>query len=377
MKPIATSEAFIRRLLEHAHDSIHIIDEHGVSVFDSSDEQGGILGFNTSDVIGRNNYHLLHDEDREHTLAALDSIFKTGKGGPVEYRIKHNDGSWRVYETIGQRYVDDDGRVFAILNTREMTEQHRVRAEMRQLEAQLQQSQKLEEIGRLAGGIAHDFNNLLAAILGYAEQLEERLAGDAEGLSDLAEIQRAGARAAQLTRQLLAFSRKQYMQPQVMSLNDEVREMVKMLQPILGPDIALRTRLTEPLPPVRVDRGQMQQVLMNLAVNARDAMPAGGAIEISTATERLTPRAIGTFPEREGEYVRLTFADAGSGIPPEMLPYIFEPFFTTKPEGRGTGLGLAMVYGILKQSDGDISVESVVGEGTKFHVYLPAMAADR
>ena len=362
MKPIHASEEFIRRLLEHSHDSIHIVDVHGVSVFDSAELQGGILGFPMDEVIGRNNADMLHDEDRPRAMAALESIFRTGKGGPVEYRIRHKDGGWRVYETIGQRYVDEDGQVYAILNTRQMTEQHRVREEMRQLEAQLRQSQKLEEIGRLAGGIAHDFNNLLSAILGYAEQLEERLAKDPEGMADLAEIQRAGQRAAQLTRQLLAFSRKQYLNPQVISLNDAIREMVKMLQPILGPDIAVRTRFLDPLPPVRVDPGQMQQVLLNLAVNARDAMPSGGAIEIST--------------QQDAGRVRLTFADTGSGIPIEMQPYIFEPFFTTKPEGRGTGLGLAMVYGILKQSGGDITVESVPTEGTRFHVYLPAVVGD-
>jgi PAS domain S-box-containing protein len=354
-----SSEPFIRRLLEHAHDSIHIVDERGVSVFDSAHVEGGILGFRMDEVIGRNNAHLLHEDDRARALAALESIFATGRGGPVEYRIRHQDGSWRVYETIGQRYVDEDGRVYAILNTRQTTEQHRVREHMRQLEAQLRQSQKLEEIGRLAGGVAHDFNNLLAAILGYAEQLEERLADDPQGMADLAEIQRAGQRAAQLTRQLLAFSRKQYMQPRIVSMNEAVREMVTMLQPILGPDVSLRTRLVDPLPAVRVDPGQLQQVLLNLAVNARDAMPAGGAIEIST--------------DVDGSRVRLTFADTGSGIPEEMLPYIFEPFFTTKPEGRGTGLGLAMVYGILKQSDGDVTVDSTPGEGTKFHVYLPAV----
>jgi two-component system, cell cycle sensor histidine kinase and response regulator CckA len=357
VKPIHVSEAFIRRLLQHAHDSIHIVDEHGVSVFDSAEIQGGILGFPMDEVIGRNNAHMLHEDDRPRALQALERIFKTGKAGPVEYRIQHKDGSWRVYETIGQRYVDEDGRVFAILNTRQTTEQHRAREQMRQLELQLRQSQKLEEIGRLAGGIAHDFNNLLSAILGYAEQLEDRLAQDPQGMADLAEIQRAGQRAAQLTRQLLAFSRKQYLHPQVISLNDAVREMVAMLQPILGPDIEVRTRLMDSLPHVRVDPGQMQQVLLNLAVNARDAMPDGGAIEIST--------------EEDNGRVRLSFSDTGSGIPAEMQPHIFEPFFTTKPEGRGTGLGLATVYGILKQSGGDITVESAITEGTRFNVYLP------
>ena len=372
MKPITPSEEFVRRLLEHAHDSIHILDEHGVSVFDSSRLHDGILGYDQQELIGRSNFDLLHQADRAHTMAALESIFRTGKGGPVEYRLRHKDGSWRVYETIGQRYVDADGRVFAILNTRETTEQHRVREEMRHLEAQLRQSQKLEEIGRLAGGIAHDFNNLLAAILGYAEQLEDRLAADPDGLADVAEIRRAGQRAAQLTRQLLAFSRKQFLNPRVVALNPEIREMVKMLQPMLGPDIDVRLSLEDD-PAVRVDTGQLQQVLMNLAVNARDAMPGGGAIAISTRAEWLEAGSVSVFPPAAGRYVRLTFADTGGGIPPDVMPFIFEPFFTTKPEGLGTGLGLAMVYGIVKQSEGDIAVESTVGEGTRFHVFLPVV----
>ena len=373
VKPIHPSEDFVRRLLRHAHDSVHIIDEDGVSVFDSSSAEGGILGYAAADVVGRNNYHLVHDEDRDRTLAALDSIFRTGKGGPVEYRARHQDGGWRVYETIGQRYVDEDGRAFAILNTRETTERHRVRAEMRQLEEQLRQSQKLEEIGRLAGGIAHDFNNLLAAILGYAEQLHERMQGDPHALADLAEIQRAGERAAQLTRQLLAFSRKQHLQPRIISLNDEIRGMVQMLQPMLGPDVRVLTTLAPDLPKVRVDPGQIQQVLMNLAVNARDAMPKGGAIEIGTGAVSLDARSIGDFPRANGRFVRMVFSDTGGGIPTEMVPYIFEPFFTTKPEGRGTGLGLSTVYGILKQSEGEIEVHSQAGRGTDFTVYLPAV----
>jgi len=369
---LTPSPEFVRRLLEHAHDSIHILDEQGVSVFDSASD---VLGFPLDEVIGQSNAHLLHPDDLPRALAALTSIFTTGKGGPVEYRIRHKDGHFLSYESVGTRYVDEDGRVFAILNTRQITEQLRVRAEMRQLEAQLQQSQKLEEIGRLAGGIAHDFNNLLAAILGYAEELQDRLAADPAGFAEVAEIQRAGKRAAQLTRQLLAFSRKQHLNPQVVPINEGILEMVQMLHPMLGPDIALVTHLTEDLPRVRVDPGQLQQVLMNLAVNAHDAMPAGGVIRISTRTTWLGEKSVGTFPPAPGRYVQLTFADTGSGIPPEMLPFIFEPFFTTKPEGQGTGLGLAMVYGILKQSGGEIAVESAPDTGTAFHVYLPAVGA--
>ena len=363
-------DEYVRRLFEHAHDSIHIVDENGVSVFDSSVE---VLGHPMSDFIGKDNSHLLHPEDRDRALAALHDVFRTGKGGPVEYRIRHKDESYLWYEAIGTRYVDEDGRVLAIINTREITERVRAQQEMRTLQEELRQAQKLEEIGRLAGGVAHDFNNLLSVILGYAEQLEDAIPPESPSRGDLDEIKRAGQRAAELTRHLLAFSRKQVLRPRVISLNDTVQETMQMLTRLIGPDIHLDTRLAADLQPVLVDPSQMQQVLVTLAVNARDAMPGGGTIQIRTRNVQLRPGAISAgFPTKSGDFVQLTFADTGAGIAPNLLPFVWEPFFTTKPEG--TGLGLPMIYGIVKQSGGEISIESTVGTGTTFRMYLPPTA---
>jgi PAS domain S-box-containing protein len=365
-------DEYVRRLFQHAHDSIHIIDERGVSVFDSSTE---VLGYELAEVLGRDNSDRLHPEDRDRALTALRNVFSAGRGGPVVYRIRHRDGTWRSYEAIGTRHVDDDGRVLAIVNTREITERLRAEAELEKLQEQLRHAQKLEEIGRLAGGIAHDFNNLLTAILGYAEQLEDYLERDSPAHADLLQIRRAGERAAELTRHLLAFSRKQVLQPRPLDLNDAVRHMMQMLPRMLGPDIHVELELEQPLRLVHADAAQIEQVLLNLAVNARDAMPDGGRIAIATENVTLDRGAAnGTFPEAAGPHVVLRFADTGCGIPADVLPNIFDPFFTTKPEGLGTGLGLSMVYGLLKQSGGEITVASTEHVGTTFTIYLPAMA---
>jgi two-component system, cell cycle sensor histidine kinase and response regulator CckA len=364
------SENFVRLLLEHAHDAIHIVDENGVSVFDTA-SRTGILGFDGADVIGRNNYHLVHEEDREGAIAAIERIFREGRAGPIEYRVLHNDGSWRTYESIGRRYVAEDGRRLAIINTRETTERHRIRAEMQALEDQLRHAQKLEAIGRLAGGIAHDFNNLLAVILGYAERLGDCLPAEGEPREDLQEIIKAGNRAAALTRQLLGYGRKQALNPRSVDLNAVVRDTVGMLTPLLGPAVDLHTTLSPSPCLASVDPAAIQQVLVNLAVNARDAMPAGGRIDIGTALVRLETGALSSgYPANAGSFVRLACADNGLGMTADVLSRIFEPFFTTKAEGEGSGLGLPMAYGIVKQSNGEVVVDSTPGQGTTFSIYL-------
>jgi two-component system, cell cycle sensor histidine kinase and response regulator CckA len=364
------SENFVRLLLEHAHDAIHIVDENGVSVFDTA-SRTGILGFDGDEVIGRNNYHLIHEDDRDGVIAAVERIFREGRAGPVEYRIRHKDGSWRIYESIGRRYIDEDGRRLAIINTRETTERHRVQAEMQALEEQLRHAQKLEAIGRLAGGIAHDFNNLLAVILGYAERLGDVLPAEGEPRDDLQEIIKAGHRAAVLTRQLLAYGRKQALNPRRVDVNAIVRDTVAMLTPLLGPAIDLQTTLSAAPCFACVDSAAVQQVLVNLAVNARDAMPAGGRIEIGTSIATLQRGTLPTgYPAEAGSFVRLWCADNGTGMPAEVLSRIFEPFFTTKAEGEGSGLGLPMAYGIIQQSNGEIVVDSTPGLGTTFSIYV-------
>ncbi len=245
-------------------------------------------------------------------------------------------------------------------------------SERKRLEEELRQSQKMESIGRLAGGIAHDFNNLLTAILGYADLLLGRLDDGDDRRCEVEEIRRAGQRAAGLTRQLLAFSRRQVLQPRVLDLNTIVASTKTLLQRLLGEDVQLVTRPSSEPCHVKADGGQIEQVIVNLAVNARDAMPAGGTVTLTTAVvdgknepgAQLAP----------GLYALLSVGDSGHGIESALLPHLFEPFFTTKEMGKGTGLGLSTVYGIVKQSGGEITVESEVGSGSCFRIYLPLAA---
>ncbi len=247
--------------------------------------------------------------------------------------------------------------------------------ERRDLEEQLRQAQKMEAVGKLAGGVAHDFNNLLTAILGFATLAEEDVPADSTVRDALWQIRRSAEQAAILTRQLLAFGRRQILQPEVLDLNRVVSTVEPMLRRLIGEDITIVTELAADLPSLRADRSQLEQVLLNLAVNARDAMPTGGVLTIRTFTAtEVGPRADGdALPD--GTYVALEISDTGEGIEAQVLERIFEPFFTTKEFGRGTGLGLSMVYGIVKQSGGDVRVRTTPARGTTFTVLLPAAGA--
>jgi signal transduction histidine kinase/ActR/RegA family two-component response regulator len=252
--------------------------------------------------------------------------------------------------------------------------------ERRALESQLLQAQKMEAVGRLAGGIAHDFNNMLTAVMSYSDLLLQDLALTDPRREDVAEIASAARRAASLTRQLLAFSRQQVLQSWALDLNATVTEIEKMLGRLIGADVEVVTRLDPQLGIVKVDPGQIEQVLMNLAVNARDAMVNGGRLTIETSNIILDEHYVRSHPGiAAGHYVTLSVSDTGSGMTPEVRTRIFEPFFTTKDRGKGTGLGLSTVYGIVKQSGGHITVHSEVGHGTTFRIHLPrvdgAMAA--
>lgn len=242
------------------------------------------------------------------------------------------------------------------------------------LEAQLRQSQKMESIGQLAAGVAHDFNNILTIIQGYSGLLLDKNR-DSEFTEPLKQVAVAAERAANLTRQLLMFSRKQVMQPQQLDLNEVISNVTKFLRRILGEDVAVHFNYSPDLPAINADSGMMEQIIMNLAVNTRDALPHGGQLSIGTSVVEITDAHVHANPEsRVGKFVCLRFSDNGSGIPPEVLPRIFEPFFTTKEIGKGTGLGLATVYGIVKQHHGWIEVFTQKGQGTTFRVYLPAIS---
>ena len=297
----------------------------------------------------------------------VNALFLHGqnlKGIEVEWKrkdsalIKARCSAWPVKDESGAvGYLE----VFA----EDITEQ-------RVLERQFRMAQKMEAVGRLSGGIAHDFNNLLGVIIGYTQVVKRNLGPGHTSYEHAEEIERASQRAVSLTRQLLAYSRQQVLEPAILNLNTLVSDMEKMLSRLIGEDIVLRLSLDPALSQVKADRGQIEQVLMNLAVNARDAMPDGGQLTIETANAELDLAYTREHPgSRPGWYVMLAVTDTGTGMDPETLAQVFEPFFTTKERDKGTGLGLATVYGVVKQSDGYIAVESQKGNGSSFKVYLP------
>ncbi|MEA2762217.1 MAG: hypothetical protein QOD47_1501, partial [Gemmatimonadaceae bacterium] len=283
-------------------------------------------------------------------------------------RYRHKDGSWRIFDGAMTNLLDVPGIEGIVVNLRDVTE-HAA------LEGELRQAQKMESVGQLAGGVAHDFNNLLTVISGRVDFLVGAPNIDEEQQADLAEIKKAAVRAAELTRQLLAFSRKQLLQPRVLDLNHTLDEFEPMLRRLIGEDIRIEIVHGLELGPISADPGQLQQILMNLALNARDAMPAGGVITFRTSNE---PAANGSglsaMQSATGEHVMLEVTDTGLGMDPATQARIFEPFFTTKGQGKGTGLGLSTVYGIVKQSGGGISVASTPQAGTVFRVYFPRAA---
>ena len=288
----------------------------------------------------------------------------------VESEWKRKDGTRIRARRSGRAVRDARGEVaYFDIVVEDVTQQ-------RAMERQLAQALKMEAVGQLAGGVAHDFNNLLTVILGSADLLLETVAADSPDRAEIADIKQAAVRAATLTRQLLAFSRQQVLQPQVLDLNEVVSGMQKMLGRLIGEDIELRTALDPALGTVRADPGQMEQIVLNLAVNARDAMPDGGQLTIETSNADLDAGYVATHgPAIPGPYVLLAVTDTGTGMDQTTQAHVFEPFFTTKEQGKGTGLGLATVYGIVKQSGGLIWLYSEPGQGATFKVYLPRLTA--
>jgi two-component system cell cycle sensor histidine kinase/response regulator CckA len=299
-------------------------------------------------------------------VAALTELLRTNRNAlrSMTVRYCHADGSI-FWADVTSHEVIWDGRPARLVLAADVTKRRR-------LEEQLHQAQKMEAVGRLAGGVAHDFNNLLTAISGYAEILRGEFEPDDARVAEVDEILLAGKRAAGLTRQLLSFSRRQVLQPSILNLNESIEELRTMLVRLIGEDVELKTDLDPALGLVRADPGQLTQVLMNLAVNARDAMPDGGTLILATANVQLAASfARAHEGVRPGPHVKLTVMDSGTGMDDETLGHVFEPFFTTKEPGKGTGLGLATVYGIVRQSGGSIDVQSEVGRGSTFTIWLP------
>jgi len=314
----------------------------------------------------------IHPDDRASVLETVGKAMKAGTDFSVQNRSIWRDGTVRSLSGAGRILLGEHGEpVRGVGISMDVTER-------RTLEAQFQQAQKMEAVGRLAGGVAHDFNNLLTVILGFCELLLADRDPDDPRQADIAEIQTAGTRAAGLTRQLLAFSRKQIIEPTLLDLNVVVADMRSMLGRLIGEDVNVVLGLGPELASVKADRGQVEQVVMNLAVNARDAMPNGGTLTIATANVELDEHyAEMHLAVKPGVYVALTVTDTGTGMTPEVQSRLFEPFFTTKDVGKGTGLGMATVYGIVTASGGSVGVYSEVGKGTAFNVYFPrAQAAE-
>jgi signal transduction histidine kinase len=314
----------------------------------------------------------VHPDDRESLLETVGKAMKSGGDFSTLHRTICPDGTVRWLSGAGRVLLGDHGEpVRAVGISLNVTERHI-------LEQQYQQAQKMEAVGRLAGGVAHDFNNLLTVILGYCELLLTDFKPGDPHQADIAEIQKAGARAGGLTRQLLAFSRKEIIEPTLLDLNLIATDMQVMLGRLIGEDVKVVLDLRPELAAVKADRGQVEQIVMNLAVNARDAMPKGGTLTIETANVGLDEHYAKTHVDvKPGAYVALTVTDTGTGMTPEVQARLFEPFFTTKDPGKGTGLGMATVYGIVTRAGGTVAVYSDVGKGTSFKVYFPrADAAD-
>jgi PAS domain S-box-containing protein len=366
---LRSSEMLFHSVWENSVDGMRLTDEHGLIVA-VNDAFCKLVGMSRAELEG-NPFTVIYadDEQSERSLKKYQQRFRDRViERQIERRLKMRNGQTVVLEDTNS-FVELRGQPPLLLGLfRNVTTQ-------KKLEDQLRQSQKMDAIGQLAGGVAHDFNNILTVIHGHASLL--LAGGEINGSAGKSaqQIVQAAERAAGLTRQLLTFSRRHVMQPRHLDLNEVVANMTKMLGRILGEDIALQMNHWPEPSMVLADAGMMEQVLLNLAVNARDAMPRGGQLSIRISIEDLGWPGIAQHAEaRAGKFVCLTTTDSGCGIAPEILRRIFEPFFTTKEVGKGTGLGLATVYGIIKQHQGWIEVESQLGQGTTFRVYLPEAA---
>ena len=346
LEVVSTAASGIRRIASGEHD-VYLIDQqlpdgNGVDLIHRAKAEGISQPFIL--MTGHGSGALDEAASRE---GAADYVEKHMVGAHLERSIRYALRNWQSARALFDR------------------------------EEQLRQAQKMEAIGRLAGAVAHDFNNLLTAIVGYADMIAERVNPD-ETLRDAAEIRKVADRAAALTRQLLAFSRKQFLDPVVLDLNEAISGLLQVLPRVIGERIHTQMRLGTDLKPIKADAGQIEQMLLNLVLNARDAMPNGGELVIETAgvvldRDRLASEGLTLKP---GRYAMLLVADSGTGMDDSTRAHAFEPFFTTKPKGKGTGLGLATVYGIVDQSGGQIALETAPGRGTTFRIYLPEATLD-
>ncbi|GKS59238.1 hypothetical protein YTPLAS18_27650 [Nitrospira sp.] len=362
-------ESWYERLVELSPDGILVVQ--GGRILQANRAALSLFAIvDREQLIGRVFWDFVHPEHDPETTRALQATFGRGEPVPAVYRkMLSCDGQTVDVELCAGPLTHDPGGPMQIVL-------HNVTAH-RKLEAQMRQAQKMEAVGKLAGGIAHDFNNMLTVINGHSALLLEEGTLDEFQRQSIDQIAQAGQRAAGLTSQLLAFSRRQVLQPKVVDVNNVLKGMAQMLRTLAGDSIQLILEPREQVGRIKVDPGQLEQVLLNLAVNARDAMPEGGRLVISIDNEELTEQAIkvAKLETPPGPYVVVHVSDTGTGIDSKVLPHIFEPFFTTKPKGKGTGLGLSTVFGVVKQSGGSLTVSSELGRGTTFSIYFPRVDA--
>ena len=368
---IRRREARFRALIEKTSDLILVANRAGELIY-ASPSSLGVLGYSPAILVGRRLREYAHPED----VPVIDELFGgetllPGETRRFEWRFRHQDDSFRIVEGVASNLLEDEAVRGVVVNARDVTERRQGEQMLREREDQLRQAQKMEAIGQLAGGVAHDFNNLLTAINGYADLLMSTVNKRDSAHSWLKEIRDAGERATDLTRQLLAFSRRQVLQPQVVDLNGIVRDTERLLRRVIGEDVELACNLDPDAGAVKADPNQLHQLLMNLAVNARDAMPAGGKLTIATANVLDTAPLEPNGEEARAGYVELMVSDTGHGMDEATRQRIFEPFFTTKERGKGTGLGLSIVYGIVRQSGGHITIDTEPGRGATFRITLP------
>jgi two-component system cell cycle sensor histidine kinase/response regulator CckA len=366
-----------RAFIEHTLDLITVMDADGVVRFASPSARQH-LGGAAESVVGRHLIEFVHEDDR----ALIESLWAEALRTPgaridtPEFRVRRLDGSTTYLQATGRNLLHDAAVRGVLAHAHDVSDRRAALEALRATEEQFRLAQKMEAVGRLAGGIAHDFNNLLTAIQGYTRLLLEEQPQGGQMRADLEQVEKGAERAALLTRQLLAFSRRQLLQPQTLELNDVVDRVRDSAARMMDPGIDLEFHFDRQAGTVRADASQLEQVVINLLSNARDAMPRGGRITVTTRRVEITEEEAASYPYLviPGDYAELTVRDEGTGIEPDVLPQIFEPFFTTKELGSGTGLGLSTAYGIIKQSSGYIWVTSQPGAGATFRICLPRVA---
>ena len=363
------SEGRYRLMADNATDMISRYTPDGNYLYVSPASRS-LFGYQPEELSGKSIYEFIHFQDIENLRNSFHAILTQPISDTVSYRIKRRDGNYMWLETTARCIENPETSEREIISvSRDITERKQAEVEKEKLEEQLRQSQKMEAIGLLAGGVAHDFNNILMAITGYCELLLMKMSPADTLCHDILEIRKASEQGAALTRQLLAFSRKQVLAPKVLDMNQVIEKMNNMVQRLIGENIELIHLFEKDLGRVKVDPAQMEQVVMNLAVNARDAMPMGGKLFVETSNTEFKEARSGSVQIPADRYVMLSVSDTGTGMDEGTRSRIFEPFFTTK--GKGSGLGLSTVYGIVSQSGGYIDVESEPGKGTAFHIYFP------